>query len=580
MEGVGYPAFLSGHADVHPFCHDSSVKATCRHTVEQIPVVFVDAPVLAWVQSPSVYSGASFAEGIPAASSKTLSCRLTSFTVGHSARSSSDTHSLIRSNSRTGDLSSLLVMAVTFSKSHLSRHRRRRGNAGRKGRSHTLTLATTGYDAQLSSTHAGLRVILQGSLVKAQKETWQRWAQGRSHTLTLATTGHDAQLSSTHAGLRVILQGYYSERSYSTCCEVRSRMTTEAVTWSELTQLRVSFSSRVYPPISESQANYEHVMRKVRCRGRIPSGGESNKASDTIEMAAGMCLVFFLDRHPVVNTGSLTTEKGIASTYISCPVDVTCSKSLARMMLNDCCIRWSRLIGVEGFIHLYYVTVHAYRISQELSRPGIEAWRADRTGALAIVIFEFAELSPGSAIVYFTTLSNPHSSQLILGFRFSMDVECWRTLHHSNVATVCEQLANISLSTATTISLSTPALDSLVSFPSTSRVVSHVVLPSIPVHIPTTSSATLAHSIFATTPLMSFSLALTAQTLVSLPFGKITHPLERLLRDVPATDGLLVPKTRYAISQYLTFDQYHDDVLHYLIPSRLLTILQSVPALV
>ncbi|KAJ8877165.1 hypothetical protein PR048_021618 [Dryococelus australis] len=34
-----------------------------RHTAEQIPVLFVDATVLAWVQSPSVYSRAPFAEG-------------------------------------------------------------------------------------------------------------------------------------------------------------------------------------------------------------------------------------------------------------------------------------------------------------------------------------------------------------------------------------------------------------------------------------------------------------------------------------------------------------------------------------
>ncbi|KAJ8878855.1 hypothetical protein PR048_019444 [Dryococelus australis] len=34
-----------------------------RHTVKQIPVVFVDAPMLAWVQSPTVYSGAPFTEG-------------------------------------------------------------------------------------------------------------------------------------------------------------------------------------------------------------------------------------------------------------------------------------------------------------------------------------------------------------------------------------------------------------------------------------------------------------------------------------------------------------------------------------
>ncbi|KAJ8882527.1 hypothetical protein PR048_014338 [Dryococelus australis] len=41
-----------------------SMQLTIRHTAEQIPDVFVDEPVFAWVQSSSVYSGAPFTEEI------------------------------------------------------------------------------------------------------------------------------------------------------------------------------------------------------------------------------------------------------------------------------------------------------------------------------------------------------------------------------------------------------------------------------------------------------------------------------------------------------------------------------------
>ncbi|KAJ8867149.1 hypothetical protein PR048_033013 [Dryococelus australis] len=66
--------FLTGHAGVHPFYAVETVTYLrilpitnhqwfIRYTVEQILVIFVNAPVLALVQPPSVYSGAPFAEG-------------------------------------------------------------------------------------------------------------------------------------------------------------------------------------------------------------------------------------------------------------------------------------------------------------------------------------------------------------------------------------------------------------------------------------------------------------------------------------------------------------------------------------
>ncbi|KAJ8870906.1 hypothetical protein PR048_027207 [Dryococelus australis] len=71
--GVGSPTFLTGQADVLPFCAAEYVTRrrrlpaanqyrSGRHTVEKVLVVFVDAPVLAWVQSSSVFSGAPIAE--------------------------------------------------------------------------------------------------------------------------------------------------------------------------------------------------------------------------------------------------------------------------------------------------------------------------------------------------------------------------------------------------------------------------------------------------------------------------------------------------------------------------------------
>ncbi|KAJ8892051.1 hypothetical protein PR048_004618 [Dryococelus australis] len=74
MQYIGCPTFFAGHADVHPFYAAETVtrrrrltvinqQRSSRHTAEQIPVVLVDAPVSAWVQSASVYSGAPFAKG-------------------------------------------------------------------------------------------------------------------------------------------------------------------------------------------------------------------------------------------------------------------------------------------------------------------------------------------------------------------------------------------------------------------------------------------------------------------------------------------------------------------------------------
>ncbi|XP_063216930.1 uncharacterized protein LOC134527875 [Bacillus rossius redtenbacheri] len=99
----------------------------------------------------------------------------------------------------------------------------------------------------------------------------------------------------------------------------------------------------------------------------------------------------------------------------------------------------------------------------------------------------------------------------------------------------------------------------------------------------------------------------------SLPnvFGKLTHPLEKMLKDFPTTDGLHIPtflnflklivklrqsnsihesqileviypftlgplaeRTQLAITQMFSFDQYHEDILSFFIPSRLLTQLQ------
>ncbi|KAJ8895542.1 hypothetical protein PR048_000878 [Dryococelus australis] len=74
MQGVDSLTLLAGHADVHPSCVAENMtrrrrlpftnqQRSSRHTVKKILVVFFDARVLAWVQLPSVYSGAPFVEG-------------------------------------------------------------------------------------------------------------------------------------------------------------------------------------------------------------------------------------------------------------------------------------------------------------------------------------------------------------------------------------------------------------------------------------------------------------------------------------------------------------------------------------
>ncbi|XP_063227204.1 uncharacterized protein LOC134533635 [Bacillus rossius redtenbacheri] len=120
-----------------------------------------------------------------------------------------------------------------------------------------------------------------------------------------------------------------------------------------------------------------------------------------------------------------------------------------------------------------------------------------------------------------------------------------------------------------------------------------------------------AHIVFSGVPSTHQATALSNKVSFSNVFGKLTHPLEKMLKDFPATDGLHIPKflhflqlivklrqsnslheaqlleiiypftlgplaerTNLAISQNLTFDKYHEDILSFFIPSRLLTQLQ------
>ncbi|XP_063244621.1 uncharacterized protein LOC134545117 [Bacillus rossius redtenbacheri] len=173
----------------------------------------------------------------------------------------------------------------------------------------------------------------------------------------------------------------------------------------------------------------------------------------------------------------------------------------------------------------------------------------------------------------------------------------------SSIAQVCDQLGRLALPT------SLPQIPDISPVPGPSKqdvepvcsmTGNLVTLPNLTYVSAKQPASANAHVVFSGVPSTHQATALSNKVSFSNVFGKLTHPLEKMLKDFPATDGLHIPKflhflqlivklrqsnslheaqlleiiypftlgplaeqTNLAISQNLTFDKYHEDILSF-----------------